>query len=224
MRISEIQLLSDDLIETAKFYGEVLGLDIIYRDEKKISFAAGVSVLTFLKSEDLSPVYHFAFNITPIKIEEALAWVKARIAVLIDAEGVEIVDFSNWKAKSVYFKDNNGNILEFIARFDLPCDIVDRPFDNGSIISISELGIVAEDVSAFSEMITLEYNVPVFSRQKPQENFAALGDDEGLFILSKKERHWYPTDIAAHSFQYVIYFIQDGKTMCLSSKDEPNPN
>jgi len=220
MRISEVQLLSDDLIETVKFYGEFLGLDIIYRDEKKISFAAGVSVLTFLKSEKLSPVYHFAFNIVPTKIEEALVWVKARIAVLIDAEGGEIVDFSNWKAKSVYFEDNNGNIVEFIARFELPCDIDESPFDSGSIISISELGIVAEDVSALSEVISSEYNVPVFSRQVPKENFAALGDDEGLFILSKKDRHWYPTDIAAHSFQYVIYFEQDGKTVCLSNKVE----
>jgi hypothetical protein len=213
-------LLSDDLIETVKFYGEVLGLDILYRDEKKVSFAAGVSVLTFLKSEKLSPVYHFAFNIVPTKIEDALVWVKARIAVLTDAEGGEIVDFSNWNTKSVYFKDNNGKIWEFIARFELPVEITDRPFDSGSIISISEMGIVAEDVSALREIITSEYNVPEFSRQKPQENFAALGDDEGLFILSKKERHWYPADIATQSFKYVIYFEQDGKNFCLSSKDE----
>lgn len=210
MRISEIELLSDDLIETIKFYGDILGLDIIYQDEKKICFAAGVSVLTFLKSENLSPVYHFAFNIAPAKIKEALVWTKARIQVLKDAAGNEIVDFSNWHAQSLYFKDNNGNILEFIARSELPVDIAERPFDSGSIISISEIVIVTEDVSALSEMITSAYNVPVFSRQKPQDNFAALGDDEGLLILSKKERHWYPTETQARTYWSRISFESAG--------------
>ena len=54
-----------------------------------------------------------------------------------------IAQFENWNANAVYFYDNNGNILEFIARHDLQNNQF-TPFNSESILNISEIGIVSE--------------------------------------------------------------------------------
>lgn len=216
MRISEIQLLSDDLIATTKFYTELLNLEMTYEGEDKVSFAAGASTLTFIKSENVHPVYHFAFNIPSLLLHEALTWTKARITILPVAEdGQEIADFVNWNARAFYYKDNNGNILEFIARYDLHAD-VDGPFDSSSIISISEIGLVSEDLADMGKLISDQYHVPVFSKQPALPNFAAIGDDEGLFILSKTGRHWHPNEVEARSYRSKTFFESEGAKYELS--------
>ena len=50
---------------------------------------------------------------------------KAELLWLDDYKGY-IADFIKWHAKSFYFKDPAGNILELIARFDLD-DIAGEP-------------------------------------------------------------------------------------------------
>jgi catechol 2,3-dioxygenase-like lactoylglutathione lyase family enzyme len=209
MRISEIQLLSDDLTATVRYYTDVLGLRTTYQDGQKVSFAAGASILTFIKSENVFPVYHFAFNIPPHQLIEAFHWTKQRTAILPLSDGVQIADFVSWNAKAFYFKDNNGNILEFIARYDLGIK-ADKPFDSSSIISICEIGIVSDDVAITANYISKNFHVPLFSRQPLLANFGAMGDDEGLFILSQKARHWQPTEIEANSYYSRTFFESDG--------------
>ena len=209
MRISEIQLLSDDLTSTLRYYADVLGLRLIYQDNQKVSFTTGVSILTFIKSENVSPIYHFAFNIPPQLLMEAYHWTKQRTAILPISEGEEIADFVNWNAKAFYFKDNNGNILEFIARYNLDVK-TEKAFDGSSIISISEIGIVSDDVAITASHISENYNVPLFSQQPLLANFGALGDDDGLFILSKTGRHWHPNEVEAKPYWSRTCFESGG--------------
>ena len=209
MRLSEIQLLSDDLAETGRYYSGVLGLKKTHQKEGSVSFRVGASILTFLKSEAISPVYHFAFNIPPHQLMEALEWTRRRTAILQGEDGDEIADFVRWNAKAFYFKDNNGNILEFIARFDL--DVTgDGPFVSDLIISISEIGIVIDDVVSVRESISEKYGVPIFSKPPILDNFTAMGDDNGLFILSRTGRHWHPTETAAQCYWSRIEFESNG--------------
>ena len=209
MRLSEIQLLSDDLAETERYYNGILGLKKIHKDDGNVSFTAGASILTFVKSEGVSPVYHFAFNIPPDQLMEALEWTRKRTAILPGADGEEIADFVRWNAKAFYFKDNNGNILEFIARYDLNV-VADGAFGSDSIISISEIGIVIDDVVSVRESISEKYGVPIFSKPPVLDNFTAMGDDNGLFILSKTARHWHPTEIEAQRYWSRIRFESNG--------------
>ena len=209
MRISEIQLLSNDLISTVRYYTDILGLRLTYQDDRKISFTAGSSVLTFIKSENQLPVYHFAFNIPPHQLMEAYQWTKERTTILPISDGEEIADFVNWNAKAFYFKDNNGNILEFIARFNLDVK-TENTFDGSSIISISEIGIVSDDVAITASHISDNYNVPLFAHQPLLPNFGAIGDDEGLFILSKTGRHWHPNEVEAKPYWSQTYFESGG--------------
>ena len=63
MNILEVEILTDNLVETEKFYSELLGFYKTKKDKDSISFVAGQSMLTFIQSNELNPTYHFAFNI-----------------------------------------------------------------------------------------------------------------------------------------------------------------
>jgi len=199
MYIKEILLNTNDLEQTALFYEERLELKIRYQDHNYISFDAGSSVLSFVKNERiLHPVYHFAFNIPPNELRQAMVWLKTRVK-LLPVNGNELVDFPRWNAHSMYFHDNNQNVLEWIARHDLKYEIR-HSYSGGMVESISEIGLVADDVPLYAAKLSADYQIPVYPKQNPQENFAVLGTEQALLILSETGRDWFPTDIPGKKF------------------------
>jgi catechol-2,3-dioxygenase len=192
MDINAIEILTDDLDATEKFYAGVLRFQISNQNNNSISFLAGQTILTFLKSNQLSPKYHFAFNIPCNKLMEALTWAASKFS-LIKITGDEVVaNFDSWNAKAFYFFDNNGNILEFIARFDLN-NHSSQTFSSLSIQSISEIGIVTEDLIQLADELSYQNNLPVFKKGSRTTQFVTLGDDNGLLIIVPTNRNWYPT-------------------------------
>ena len=115
MNILELELLTDDLIKTEVFYNEVLGLQTVSKNESYISFIAGATKLTFRPSENLNPVYHFAFDIPKNKLMEAFSKIEKKTEILEVIPPDKIADFYNWNAKPFYCYDNHGNIIEFLA-------------------------------------------------------------------------------------------------------------
>lgn len=196
MLIKKLQLLTDDLKGTAKFYHELLGLPILEESDQELSLAAGATVLGFHPSPQQKPQYHLAFTIPCNKIEEALAWVQGKASLLPVEPGKIIADFTNWNARAFYFLDNNDNILEFIARNDLENPSL-ASFDASSILSVSEIGVVSDDVPRQCEALIARYGINYFVRQPALPRFAALGDDNGLLIVVPFNRDWYPTTIAS---------------------------
>src|SRR5689334_16566582 len=101
----------------ASFYENMLQLPV---DNKpgELTVAIGYSRIIFRPSTSAkSPFYHFAINIPANKIEEAKEWLSGKVELLwIDDYNSDIADFRNWNAKSVYFIDPGGNIVELIAR------------------------------------------------------------------------------------------------------------
>jgi catechol-2,3-dioxygenase len=204
MRIKEILLASNDLMQTRSFYTQTLGFTISDQTDNRISFHAGDSILTFLQNNlETSPVYHFAFNIPHNQLAQAINWLTARVALIPVTEENIIADFRQWNANAVYFTDNNGNILEFIARYDLD-NSSDIPFSAASVQCISEIGIAVADVPHYAEQLIEDYALNYFSKQPPQEKFVALGNDDGLLIIAELNRNWYPTDIPAGRFYMEI--------------------
>lgn len=192
MKILEIKLLSDDLFETERFYSEILGLELLSKDKNSISFKAGISKLRFIKSKKINPIYHFAFNIPNNKLHQAISWASSRVK-LIPVEVKEVVaDFKNWNAKSVYFYDNNKNILEFIARSDLD-NSIDGHFDVEAIQNISEIGLIADSPGKLAEELIQKYDLSYFEKGAQREKFKTLGCDEGLIIIVQSDHFWYPT-------------------------------
>jgi catechol-2,3-dioxygenase len=196
MNIVEIELLSDDLENTFQFYHQLLQLNVRKKNSDELTFEAGSTLLSFKKSFNEKPQYHFAFNIPVNKIYEALEWVENKVDVITGDDHSKIIDFLNWNSKAFYFYDNNGNILEFIARYDLKFE-TDDAFTSNSIMSISEIGIVTDDVNATSEELKKQFNIDYFRTANPLNGFAPIGDDNGLFIVVETNRKWYLTDIPA---------------------------
>lgn len=198
MKIQQLYLLSENLNETENFYAGVLGLRIKVKTADSISFQIGHSTLTFLKTDTEKPVYHFAFDIPNNRLQEAVSWIGSKTEIT-QFENEDIIDFPNWNAKSVYFFDNNGNVLEFIARFELSNES-GTAFGSSGILSISEVAFVTENVPALADRLISENGFSYFEKQVPRNDFSVLGKDGCLIILVSSERNWFPTQIKAESF------------------------
>lgn len=203
MKIKEIEIHADDLIATEAFYTGVLGLKINLKASNKISFAAGETILNFVKSDTEKPVYHLAFNIPANQLETAFQWMTTKIETIPVSATENYAHFDSWNAEAFYFLDNNQNLLEFIARKDLE-NAVDENFNSNHILSISEIGIVVDNVKEACEKLMKQTGLNYFSKQPPMDSFAALGDDNGLLILVNKGRCWYPTNIVSNNFSLKV--------------------
>lgn len=212
--------MSDDLEGTASFYHGVLGLAILLQSEGELQLAAGETVLSFHRSRGQKPQYHFAFNIPCNKIREALGWMQGKAPILEIEPGQPIADFSNWNAEAFYFADNNGNVVEFIARNDLQ-NASTAPFDGSSLLSVSEIGIVSDDVPGQCAQLMERYGIGYFSKQPPMPRFAALGDDQGLFIMVPHNREWYPTKVLSTKHWFRVNFKTDGREEVLELYTRP---
>lgn len=215
MDILELQLLTNDLEGTKSFYSELLGFPLADQSEDTISFNAGQSKLVFLRSEESNPFYHFAFNIPDNKIAEAFEWTSRHFDIPEVEKGKKIADFLSWNARAFYFHDNNGNILEFIARFDLH-QSSDKPFDGSSVLSISEIGIPMKQAAEASERIRVQHQLRHFEKQAPKEDFIVVGDNCGLLIFVEEHRPWFPTARPAEQHWLRVIVGSKGNNITLS--------
>src|SRR6476469_5199612 len=210
MRILELHLLTENLAKTADFYHGMLGFELSHYDEHLLTIAAGETLLNFRPAHGAPCLYHFAFEVPNNKFDDAYEWFSELVEFIPITPDTFIADFVNWKAKSFYFFDNQGNILECIARFDADTHSSVK-FTSSSINYISEIGIVADDVPQMIHQLQLDFNIPPFPKHLPQPEFGAVGDDQGLFILAAKNRLWYPTDRPASKCLTRIIFEQHSR-------------
>lgn len=219
MHIRELYLHTRNLKETRHFYKKLLGFELVHESERYLEFAAGTTKLVFQASAGKHAVYHVAFTIPSNQIQEALTWAQAKVEILEVAPGEKIADFTNWHAQAFYFLDNNHNVLEFIARFDLQ-EQASHAFSAASLLSVSEIGLVTGNVTATCRWLQEEFAIDIYSRQPPTENFAVSGDDHGLFIVVKENRNWFPTKIQApKSWVKVIFESAGNKLHVLECND-----
>lgn len=211
MKITELTILTGDFKETKTFYKTILGFNLINETEHSVAFQTGKTKLTFVETKNANPVYHFAFNIPNNKFDEAFKLIVKTVGVISSAEdNLRTFDFESWNAKSFYFRDNNLNILECIARYDLPNQI-SKPYENTDIECISEVGISVGNVTEESRKIIQQYDLSYFPKQKPGEHFVAMGDDSGLLILGTTNRFWFPTNQPGEKHYTKIKFEISGR-------------
>lgn len=198
MKLQHLQIQTNNIQKTAAFYQDVLNLSILEKKSNSVTIQAGTSVLEFIENQQFDSVYHFAFNIPQNKLEEAIKWTSDKLDLIVIEDATVIANFENWNANAVYFYDNNGNILEFIVRYDLN-NAQTEPFSSQSILNISEIGIVNENPLILANQLITQHNLEFFSKNDNSELFTALGDDEGLLIIVRPHRNWYPTQIPSES-------------------------
>jgi hypothetical protein len=125
---------------------------------------------------------HFAVNVPPQRFGDAVGWARERAELVEDD-----VPFEAWRARSAYFFDPAGNIVELIARERAPGDDL--------FLEISEVGFPVTDVGAAVDWLESELGLPWFSGNR--RDFAAVGDDRGLLIVVPVGRPWLFTDVPA---------------------------
>ncbi|MFD2033809.1 VOC family protein [Belliella marina] len=199
MNLNNIEILTKELKSTKDFYGNVLNLPVTECDSKSISIKIGLSTLKFVESlKKAKPIYHLAFNIPENKLNEVIKWCQNRIELIKKEDAVLITKFETWNANAIYFYDNNDNLLEFIARKDLNNSETET-FSSKQILNISEIGIVMDNPLEFGNQLIQKYELNLFEKNQNNEIFTAIGDDNGLLIIVKTNRNWYPTETPAKS-------------------------
>ncbi|HLG02676.1 MAG TPA: hypothetical protein VI731_03715 [Bacteroidia bacterium] len=202
MRILELTLAAHAPEELRTFYSR-LGFQEFEAAGGSDGYAmqVGYTRLNFVPG-DRNARYHFAFNVRPDQLDEMVEWCKHnRLTLLPDPKTkAEVVDFPAWRAKSVYFYDAAGNIVEFIARAGIERAGNAPKFSAKSFTGISEIGIVCDEVAAMREWLSATHGIVDFTRQQNTNEFSAMGDDEGLLLLVPAGRKWFMGDFAAERF------------------------
>ena len=161
MRILEVVLPSSVPDELADFHAE-------FASSTAVCFERGPAVCS-----------HWALNVPPDRFDEAVAFAARRVELLRDD-----VPFEAWRARSAYFYDPGGNIVELIAR--------ERAPGSNLFLEVSEVGLPVADVAVAVEFLEGELGLPHFSGDRRE--FSAVGDDRGLFIVVPVGRPWLFTD------------------------------
>lgn len=195
-RILRLELATSVALTTMRnFYGGLLGMRVVEDQPGRLTMAAGETLLTFVAAEAAAeqPFYHFAFNIPENKAAAAWKWQKQRTPLLQipmplrdAAYPPDVVNYAHWNAHSVFFFDPAENVVEYIARHDLqngsPGD-----FGPSDILYASEIAYVTDDVPSLAKQITSVSGAKPY-RMGGDENFTALGDDQGLLLVMKRGR------------------------------------
>jgi catechol-2,3-dioxygenase len=203
VRLFELRLETHNPPALRDFYTGTLGLPLVALTGDALRVQAGNTQLTFERGVDCR--YHFAFNIPRNRYEQARQWLEGRVTLIRSSAGADRFPFPAWNADALYFRDPAGNILEFIARHNLP-NSTDQPFGSHSLLEVSEIGLVADDVRAAVAVLTGRLGIPLFDGAD-SDTFTAVGNDHGLFIVVNTGREWFPetgTVAAVHPFTAVI--------------------
>lgn len=190
MKIRKLTLFTTRIEPQIQFYRQVLGLPIKQSNKDSVQFQIGKTELELRFKENATP-YHFAINIPCNKEHEAMQWLKQRVTVLKD-NALELIDFSDWNAKAMYFYDEDNNIVEFIARKNLD-NQSNAAFDIDQLLEISEIGLPCDHIEDIYNQLHEDAGLEIYSGSL--NVFCAIGDERGLFIcIDKNKKKWFPID------------------------------
>lgn len=192
MEITAVWLTTRDLAPQWEFYATTLGLPLLASSSAAFTVRAGTTTLTFAQG-DAAATYHVAFTIPRNKLAGAKGWLHGR-AALLTQNGADEFSSQLWNAQQCYFRDPAGSILEFIARHNLDND-APGPFVTDDILGVSEVGLPVDDVPTTVAALTRDLGLPPYQEQGA--SFSPVGDDRGLFIVVRRGRSWFPTDLTA---------------------------
>lgn len=200
MKIEFLKLFTPNITAQQRFYNEVLGLHVERVSKATFRVKIGYSILEFEEDKTATP-YHVAFHIPARQEAVALKWLKERVQILPD-DGDEIIDFPAWKAKSLYFYDEDRNILECISRRQL-FEAASEEFSAESILGISEIGLATTNVHENFNFLNTNFGLTKFTGD--YEHFCATGDDQGLFIIiNKAQKDWIPVGDKAFASPFEV--------------------
>ncbi len=202
MKFLELRLKTRSLSVQRDFYARALRLPVLSERGGNLTIQVGRTHLIFEQVDGWRGAYHIAFDVPENQFMQAKAWITRRTP-LICMNGDDQFHFTSWNAHSLYFVDAGGNVLEFIARHNQPT-ASDAPFTHSSIVGVSEIGLAVDDVRGAVDGLCETLNVDVYDGAG-SDTFTAVGDEDGLLIVVKRGRSWYPeTGVRADSYPVSV--------------------
>jgi catechol 2,3-dioxygenase-like lactoylglutathione lyase family enzyme len=199
MLIERVTLLSENLEHQDLFYRDVLGLTV-ERAEFKVLVHAGETLLEFQQAtHNWQGAYHFAFDIPENHVRKAYDRLQYQVEFFPGEHG-DIIHHASWDAHSLYFRDPAGNVVELIGRHTQG-NASDGTFGPESILHMSEIGLPSEDVQRTVRKLQADLELDVYDSEIPA--FSAVGDPQGLIIVTSLDRIWYPNTRVPSSYNPV---------------------
>lgn len=183
------------------FYKEVLEMEMIEETENLFSVMAGTTKLVFEKAQT-TPFYHLCFRLGT----QFYMYIYQKLAehgMLLPNEAGKYIFF--WKGKQAYFTDPDGNILELLER---PF-IWGEDYQASEWYDIGEIGLPVNDVSEMQSALAPYIHD---SQNNDSGTFAFYGNSNGMLVIVKQGRHWYPTNREATI--HPIKLIVSGEDEC----------
>lgn len=231
MHIESITIYSAALEATRNFYRDTLEFPILKESETYFTLQIGSTVFTFRQASlGDTPFYHFAFDVPSNQFEQAKNWIKERVSLLKN-EGHDEVYFPSIDAKSIYFEDPSGNIVEWICRLtDSPAS--SEPFHPTLLQKASEMSLVVHDKLNAAKQLE---SIRVYSRDHQPvsaEGLTFLGErkDAVYLLLVSENRVWYFSEkvstvhpLTVESKNFIIQVTPSGELICTSKQGPSNP-
>lgn len=216
MLISQVELPVSDAVQAARFYPDVLDLPTRTGDGV-VEVEIGLSMLLLHPGPVEPGAYHCAITVPEDRFAEAKAWLQERVS-LLERDGLdEFALGAPWNSQSVYFTGPDGILLELIARHDLPASSASGRFSSADLLRISEVGLAVPDVPVAVASLQDAFGLPVFG--KAAAEFTPLGDPDGLLIVVRQGRVWFPTTTVTPSLGPIAVTVElpnGGKSLALT--------
>ncbi|NAZ76210.1 hypothetical protein GTQ99_12420 [Kineococcus sp. T13] len=211
MRITHVQLPVPDPAASAAFYADVLGAPVSATTgcgtggPCATAVRLGWTTVALVRDPRADPsTQHLAITVPGDGGRRAHDWLRERVQVLAHEGSTVLEAAAGWDAQSVYFRAPDGTVLELIARRRLAADLGEAAFGPQSLLGVGEVGLAVPDVAVAAARLERVFGLPVFGAA-PSATFAAVGDDEGLLVLVRPGRTWFPThDAIAHPVQVRV--------------------
>lgn len=209
MDIINTTLKTHKLKEMKQFYEQILGFAIENETPNSFLITLGKSSIVFNDKDVVGePYYHFACDIPSNQFLEAKKWVMDKTNLLTE-NGADEIDFTYSVAKSFYFEDPSGNIIEFMARLeDNPPS--DKTFSLESIQKLSEMSLIVHDKMPVANLLINNHIVErsdseitstslSFMSDKKTKVYLLLASPNRKWLFSEKKSKVFPIDITLDS-------------------------
>ena len=204
-----VKLQTNQLNAMKFFYESILGFKVVEEAHNKFTIQTGLTAVTFSDERVINnPFYHFAFDIPSNQFNSAKEWIKQKVQLSTENDEDEVY-FDSIKARSLYFEDPAGNIVEFISRLeDSPKS--NLPFTIDHVIKMSEMSLVVEDKITVANELNkmalserdqqhISTNSLSFIGTRKHPVYLLLVDPKRKWFFSKKEAVVYPQEILLDS-------------------------
>ena len=206
MKFIKLKLYTNIIEQQYDFYCLKLGFPVNKKTDHSFSINIGWTELEFVYDNSKINNYHYCILIPTNYLTESQLLISQKASIYTSKEGKTIIDFESWNARSFYFKDPSGNLVEFIIHNDYKCNLQKKGFEIVDCLGICEIGLPTQNIQKTNTI--LEENLKSKFWKGDYNRFGTHGSIEGKFLLPNTyiKNKWFPTNqkIQVCNFEVVL--------------------